>query len=373
MSVTRSLLPDGTIGSDPSSPHLATLIAEAEELAARCRAADADRRAAVGPPVRDRAALASLRLDGSPIRAVPPADAVLAARDTVHVAVQEDPRRGTWFDAMRALDGVDPDDPEAVSRDASLQALEFDGVATANASDDLAAALLEDPLPALAELHRRLTLHLVAPERTGQLRVAEQAVHDASVGRIMYFTVDPDRIADELDRLGTWMSSASAGQHGLVASGIVHLELLRIHPFDAANGRLARAAARLVLRSRGLDPDGLAAPESVLDADRLGYHDEVASTLRRRDATIWLERWGEAVTAGLRDAARALGQLEVDVPAGATAFLAGRDAGSSFTVAEHRSAAGLSPEESRQHLAALLDAGAITRVGGSRGLRFRVA
>lgn len=372
MTVADSPPPDRSMGVVSSSPHLAALIAEAEDLAARCAAADPDRRASVGPPVRDRAALASLRLDGSPIAAVPSADAVLAARDTVHVAAQEDPRRGTWFDALRALDGVDPDDPEAVAQDASLQALEFDGVATANASDDLAAELLEAPLPALAELHRRLTLHLVAPERAGQLRVAEQAVHDASVGRIMYFTVDPDRVAEELARLGAWLTSESAAKHGLVAAGIVHLELLRIHPFDAANGRLARAAARLVLRARGLDPDGLAAPEPALDADRLGYHDEVASTLRRRDATIWLERWGEAVTAGLRDAARALGQLEADVPAGAAAFLAGRRPGSVFTVADHRAATGRSPEESRQDLAALLDAGSITRVGGSRGLRFRV-
>jgi hypothetical protein len=370
--VASSRIPDGTIGVAASSPHLATLTAEAEELAARCADADADRRAAVGPLLRDRAALASLRLDGSPIAAVPSADAVLAARDTVQVAVQEDPRRGTWFDAMRALEGVDPDDPEAVARDASLQALEFDGVATATASDDLATALLDDPLPALAELHRRLTRHLVAPERTGQLRTAEQAVHDASVGRIMYFTVEPGRIGEELARLGTWLSSTGAEQHGLIASGVVHLELLRIHPFDAANGRLARAAARLILRARGLDPDGLAAPEPVLDRDRLGYHAEVASTLRRRDATIWLERWGEAVTAGLRDAARALGQLETEVPPGVTAFLAGRPPGSVFTVADHRAAADLSPEDSHQHLTTLLDAGAITRVGGSRGLRFRV-
>jgi hypothetical protein len=361
------------LGTYTASPHLVELIAETERLAARCAAAPGPSRSAEAGRRREEAALASLRLDGSPITAVPEPEVVTAARTTVDAAALEDPRRGTWFDAMRAFDGVDPDDPEAVAHDASVLALEYDGVATANAADDLAPSLLVDPAPALAELHRRLTRHLVTPERAGQLRLAEQAVHDASVGRILYFTVDPAAIADEVAHLAAWLSSAGTREHGLVVSGVAHLELLRIHPFDAANGRLARATARLLLRARGLDPDGLAAPEPALDADRLGYHDEVARTLRRRDATIWLERWGEAVTEGLRRSARALGQLESVVPERASRFLIDRQPGDDFTVADHRADAGLGPEDSRSDLRALLDAGLVRRVAGSRGLRFTVA
>lgn len=361
------------LGVHTASPHLVELIAETERLAARCAAADGPARAREAASRRDLATLASLRLDGSPIATVPSAETVASARATVDAATLEDPRRGTWFDAMRAFEGVDPDDPEAVAQDASVHALEFDGVAAALAADDLASGLLVDPVPALADLHGRLTRHLVAPDRVGQLREVEQAVHDASVGRIMYFTVAPERLADELAHLGTWLATTGAREHGLMVSGVAHLELLRLHPFDAANGRLARAAARLLLRARGLDPDGLAAPEPYLDEDRLGYHDEVARTLRRRDVTIWLERWGEAVTGGLRDAARALGQLEVSVPDRAARFLADREPGSSFTVADHRAEAGVRPEDSRRDLLALLDAGLVRRVGGSRGLRFTVA
>jgi Fic family protein len=173
--------------------------------------------------------------------------------------------------------------------------------------------------------------------------------------------------------LGAWLSSAGTREHGLIAAGVLHHELLRIHPFDAAGGRLARAAARLLLRARGLDPDGLAAPEPALDGDRLGYHDEVARTRRRRDLTIWLERWSEAVTEGLRTSARALGQLAVEPSKRAVRAVADRTPGSVFTVADHRAEAQLGPEGSGADLQALLDAGRIVRVPGSRGLRFAVA
>jgi hypothetical protein len=351
------------------SPHLAALVAEVTELVARCDAATPAAREAEAARRLDAAALASLRLDGSPIAQAPTPAAVAAARATVDAAAVEDPRRGTWFDAMRAFDGVDPDDPEAAAADASVHALEYDGVVAAATADDLAPELLVDPVPALAELHRRLTLHLVTPDRAGQLRRAAQAVHDASNGRILYFTVEPEQVATELEELCRWLTDAGPRAEGLLVAGVVHLELLRIHPFDAANGRLARAAARLVLRARGLDPHRLATPEPVLDEDRLGYHDEVARSLRRRDPTIWLERWGEAVAAGLRDAARALGELPTEVPDHLTAALEGRQPGEVLTVADLRDDAGLDPGQERAAVRTLLDAGRLAHVPGTRGLR----
>ncbi|MEX1177622.1 MAG: Fic family protein [Nitriliruptor sp.] len=357
------------VGVD-ASPHLRHLVDDIDRSARACAAAPDEARRQLARSRRERAALASLRLDGSPIGAAPTQEAIADARGTVEAVEAAEPTRvGTWFDAMRAFDGPDPDDPEAAAHDASLQALEFDGVTRAMAADELGAELARDPLPALVELHRILTHRLVALERSGQLRRIDQAVHDASVGRILYFTVEPDRIATELTALTERAAATAPDEHGVVTSGLVHLELLRIHPFDAANGRLARVAADLLLRATGVDPDGLAAPAAVLDADRLGYHDEVARTLRRRDPTVWLERWAEAVSEGLRDAARELGQLGGEVPGRAEDFLAARPAGA-FTVAEHRDETGLDRDALEADRRALLDAGRIVRVPGSRGLRF---
>jgi Fic family protein len=351
------------------SPHLVDLVAETERLAGLVRAADPTDRARLAEVRRDEAIVATLRLDGSTLEAVPSRQALARAEETARTvagAAEEDDdtvgaRPGTWLDAMNALEEA-PDE--------ELHALEVLGARAGLDSEDLAEGLLTEPEPALRELHARLTRGLVAPARAGASRVTDQAVHDASVGRILYFTSSPDVVSSELALLAGWVASTGAREHGLVLSGVLHLELLRIHPFDAANGRLARTAARLVLRARGLDPHGLAAPEAALAADSLGYHQEVASTGRRRDVTIWLERWGEAVTAGLRASARELGGLTTPPPDRALDALAALDDDPRFTVADYRAAAGLGPEDARADLHALLDAGRIERVPGSRGLRF---
>lgn len=343
------------------TPHLVGLVAEAEQLAAMLEATDPG---AARAALWSAATLATLRLDGSTIPDAPTHEQVRAAL-AAPAATTSGADPGGWHRTMRsALDLED-------AADEVLWAREFQGVVDALSADDLADRLLRSPVDALADLHRRLTHGLVGPEHAGRPRTTEQAVHDASVGRILYFATDPADVPGELHRLGGWLGSAAAREHAIVVSGIVHLELLRIHPFEAANGRLARAAARLVLRARGLDPHGLAVAEIPLAADAMGTYEEVARTVRRKDLTIWLERWGEAVTAGLRHAAHALGVVTVDVPDRAAAFVDAR-AGAPFTIMDYRGDVGVGPEEARADLAELLDAGLVTRVLGSRGLRFDV-
>jgi fido (protein-threonine AMPylation protein) len=345
------------------SPLLVDLIAEVERLATRVAAAPPEARSGLARIRGPEAATANLVLDGAPRGAIPDraaAEQTVASRLQPVGGESEAPRTGgSWLDTLRVLEDAE---------DEELRALEVLGVLAADDSDDLTDDVLRDPGTVLVELHRRLTRGLVSDERVGRPRTIDQAVHDGSTGRILFLTTEPAAIPRELSLLELWLTTTGAREHGLIASGVVHFELLRLHPFDAANGRLARAAARLVLRARDLDPCHLAAPEIASAADPLGYHEEIASTLRRRDLTVWLERWGEAVADGLRDAARALGVLDAAPSEAARRFAADTPA---FTIAEYRGALGSDPQESRTELAALLDAGLISRVPGSRGLRFR--
>ena len=345
------------------SPLLVDLVAETERLAAAITNVPASERHELAPLRREEAARASLALDGADPLALPD---LPTARETVleeHPAPpREVDRRGTWLDAMGVLERPS---------DRHLMALEVLGVAAADASEELAPGLLRDPVPTLAELHRRVTRGLVAEDHAGTPRRSDQAVHDASTGRVIFFPVEPPRIPAELARLAAWLAGPGHNEHALIISGVLQHELLRIHPFEAANGRLARAAARLVLRARGLDPDGLAAPEVELDRDRGGYHDEVARTVRRRDLSVWLERWGFAVADGLRGSARRLGALAGAPPDRATAFVADHPS-AGFTVADYTAAVGVDREASREDLTALLDAGLVERTPGGRGLRFTI-
>lgn len=321
------------------TPHLVALIAEAEQLASRLATATPGGEHAA---LWEEAAVASCQLDGSSI-----------------------PGAVSWEGTLRSASTLE-DAP-----DEQIWGTEVAGVLDAIGADDLGERLFTAPVDALADLHRRLTAGLVGQADAGRPRQTEQAVHDGSVGRILWFTPDPAAVPGQLHELGGWLTSAAAREHGLVVSGILHLEVLRIHPFEAANGRLARTAARLALRARGLDPHGLAVAEIPLAEDSLGIHEEVARTIRRDDQTIWLERWGEAVTAGMRHAIAELGLDRPAVPDRTQPVFEAHP--EEFNLMEYRAAVGAEPEQARADLVELLDAGAIARVPGSRGLKFRVA
>ncbi|HUW17101.1 MAG TPA: oxidoreductase [Actinomycetes bacterium] len=99
------------------------------------------------------------------------------------------------------------------------------------------------PLQALARLH---TL------------AAAGGVPDHALGR-------PDDDPDTSARLAQLSATVTATRApGVVVAAVVHGELLALAPFEYANGLVARAAQRLVLVQRGVDPDALTVPEEGL-------------------------------------------------------------------------------------------------------------
>jgi fido (protein-threonine AMPylation protein) len=334
----------------PASPWLDQLLDEIEtwaDLLATTAPADE----AVGA-ARDAAAVATLRLDGSPITAVPPPVGDLP------VGRQTGPARGGWLEVLRA----GTTDLEAAP-DEVLLAVEHHGARRGLDADDLVVGLRTDPLPALRALHVRVTDGLLAPDTAGAPRRTSQTVHDASVGRVLFFPVDPAKVVDRLARAADWVATSDA--HPVVVSGVLHHQVLDIHPFEAANGRLARIAARLLLAGAGIDVRRATGPETVLLGDSIGYLDEVARSRRLGDPTAFVARWAEAVAAALRTTVRDLGAAPaVEVPHATVTFLADH-AGRDFTIADHRAAGGQDAG-----LDAALAAGLAERVVGTRGLHW---
>lgn len=254
------------------SAHLGVLLEDIERLAHDV--SNAIQLGSTAPQLWDLAVIASCRLDGSTMTATPPTG-----------------------DIARVV--VDDDDPVEVER------REYAGVASALGADDLGALLPRDPLRALPALHRLVTSGLVATPSTGMLRRTDQVVSDGQEGRIVFHPVPPATIARELPALQELV--ADRDLHPVVTAGLLQFEVLRLHPFESANGRLARVAARLVLRDAGLDPGGLAVAEIPMSTRRLGNYDVTAAAMRSGDMTMWLETWAEDVVAGLRLTAAELG------------------------------------------------------------------
>ena len=108
--------------------------------------------------------------------------------------------------------------------------------------------------------------------------------------------------ADRLDTLALVLASTTAP--AVVVAGIVHGEILGLDAFAPTSGLVARAAVRLTLVERGLDPKSLvvveaghrelaADYEAAIDAYRTGTADGIAR---------WLVHCADALVAGAQEA-----------------------------------------------------------------------
>jgi hypothetical protein len=198
-----------------------------------------------------------------------------------------------------------------------IAAMEYRSVRAAQMDEaKLAGGFFIEPADTLARLQRRIAGGLVADDRLGALRSTSRAVTDGAQGMVIFQAPDPQRLPGLLEGLERWIRTARDRHPPLVVAGVVHLWLLYWQPFEAGNGRVARAASRVALRATAGDPWGVAVPERTYARDPRSYVTEVAATIRRRsDLSPWIERTGEAVVASLEALARQVGVEPAAVPA----------------------------------------------------------
>jgi Fic/DOC family protein len=354
--------------------YLVDLVARVEAAAGRVAGADPNLRARVVSVSRRDAARLSAQLDGSPLTDET-ADAVDTGALPV-VRIREKPAsagqgvRGSppvqagWAQVLR-LAGLPTQDVAAV---------EYQNLLTCfDAEPTIADDFFEHPAESLRRLHGLICAGLVDPGVIGQPRQTDQAIYDGAQGRMIYRAPEPAAVPDLLDELVSWLGRQSAMLPTLVVAGVVQERLLEWQPFEAANGRLARAASRVVLRARGLDPHGACVPERALSADPLGYYGEVAATVRRGgDLGAWLERYAEALLAALEQAADAADpRPRPELHPRALAVARELEPGETVTIAEYAARARTSYDTARADLRMLARAGLLAVDPRTRGLRYR--
>ena len=273
--------------------------------------------------------------------------------------------RDGWSGALR-IEGL-PTQSVAAREYANL-------LACADLESQVVDTFFDQPLDALTRLHEAICVGLVKPEVHGRLRQTERAIHDGAQGQMLWAAPTPERLPELMDSLLGWLGDASAARPTLFVAAVVHERILEWQPFEAANGRLARSAARIVRRARGLDPVGLAVPERDWWQCTLAYHREVAATMRRRgDLSTWTERIVHAEVVALEQLAdRLTAQGPSEVPAQVTAFLEPLPPGSAVAIPEFATRTGVSRERARAELMAARRAGLLVDDAAVAGLRFRV-
>ncbi|OHV32977.1 MULTISPECIES: hypothetical protein [Pseudofrankia] len=174
----------------------------------------------------------------------------------------------------------------------------------------LSAAWERAPRQALARMHTLLGRGIVADGELGRPRAAAATADPLGLGP----APSPAEVSARLDGLVGLLVGRTVAP-AIVVSAIVHGELLALRPFGSLDGMIARAAARLVLIGRGLDPKavtasdvghlevalgegaaGIASPDVTYRAAAAGYAHGGADGVR-----AWLLHCARAVELGARD------------------------------------------------------------------------
>lgn len=140
----------------------------------------------------------------------------------------------------------------------------------------LAPLLKTAPLQALARLHAVAGTGIVADTSLGRPRDAEAAERLQVLARTLL---------------------AETGAPAMLVAAVVHAELATAAPFASHNGIVARAAERLVLVARGVDPKSLLVPESAHLRLRAEYESNLrayASATGESGVHAWLLYTAEA-------------------------------------------------------------------------------
>jgi hypothetical protein len=187
--------------------------------------------------------------------------------------------RGAWASAWLAGDEVELADVRsgaAVDHPVVQGALRVQSAIGA-----LSDTWTKAPRQALARLHALAAADLTSPDDLGRPRPGT---------------------AERLDTLAAVLAATSAP--AVVVAGIVHGELLGLDAFPPASGLVARAAVRLTLVERGLDPKSLVVIEAGHRELRADYDAALAAyrTGTPEGIARWLVHGADALAAGTLEA-----------------------------------------------------------------------
>lgn len=145
------------------------------------------------------------------------------------------------------------------------------------------------------KIHALAVEKILPPEQCGEYRKTQVVVKNSLTGEITFRPPAAIEVPYQLEEFLEWLNSLKKDEvHPVLAAGITHYELVRIHPFTDGNGRMARATATLVLFLENYDIKKFFSLEEYYDRDASRYYEALKSA-----ATGELTAWEEYFTEGL--------------------------------------------------------------------------
>jgi len=150
----------------------------------------------------------------------------------------------------------------------------------------------------ILNIHRMVTKNTLDNlEDCGVYRNRYVVVANRFTGEIFFKPPQNQEVPGLVNDLLSWINSEESKElDPVIEAGIVHYELVRIHPFVDGNGRTARVLAALILYLRGFDTNQFFCLDDYYDFDRSAYYKALQSVKPDTlDLTNWLEYFTEGV------------------------------------------------------------------------------
>ncbi len=166
-------------------------------------------------------------------------------------------------------------------------------------------------LDLLLKMHQGITKGVL--ENTlacGKLREVQNYIAKGS--RIVYTPPPPEKVEAMMKELVKWINSDETKDlNPIIQAGICHYAIAMIHPFEDGNGRVARALATLILKTRGFDPKGIYAIDEYYERDRDAYYKALQQVDKANgNLTSWLEYYADGVLLSIKTIHSVLNSLE---------------------------------------------------------------
>lgn len=170
----------------------------------------------------------------------------------------------------------------------------------------------------LLEVHKIVTKEtLDNPEDEGIFRNRQVIVGNRITSEVVFMPPPTKQVPILVDNFLGWFNAPEINEiDPVIEAGIMHYEIVRIHPFIDGNGRTARIMATIVLFKRGFDLKRFFTLDDYYDHDRRAYYAALKTVdPNRRDITAWLEYFTNGVAVSIEAVKKKVIGLSKDIKA----------------------------------------------------------
>lgn len=156
-----------------------------------------------------------------------------------------------------------------------------------NVYQDISKPITEETV---LEIHKILMSDLLPPSELGKYREAQVSLRNVKTGEVILIPPKASEVPKLMQDFLRWLWKVSSeGLNPIIKAGIIHYELVAIHPFTDGDGRTARAVSTLSLYKDRYDIKRFFCLDEYFDQDIVSYYVALKSADVSGDLTPWLE------------------------------------------------------------------------------------